>query len=254
MVATLLLVVLFPLLGRAKETDQEFLERLIRECYAGKKGHCRVALARTHSNKDPEVLLKLFNRLCGDQSLGFYCETHSDDPVASKFEIFREIEIGGLSKEQLLTRLSGSGIQFNKHATTLFNHHQFLPSAESENVTLVKVSLADLGLNDSCFIEEFETRASALGLKLCPLYLAAFLRLQYTNQPVGPYLTIASKKPEKDENYPSGFYIRNFENALCLRGYMADGFAGWPEQNEFIFINGSPSAQLDSILSGGSSL
>lgn len=92
--------------------------------------------------------------------------------------------------------------------------YQFLPSAESEKVSLVKVSLADLGLNDSCSIEEFENRASALNLKLCPLYLAAFLRLQYIDQPVGFYLTIASKKPENDENYPNGFYIRNFENAL----------------------------------------
>lgn len=153
--------------------------------------------------------------------------------VANKLEIFGEIEIGGLSKEQLLTRLSENGIQFNKYATTLFDHHQFSPPAESEKVTLVKVSLADLGLNDSCFIKEFESRASDLNLKLCPLYLAAFLRLQYTDQPTGPYLTIASKKPENDENYPNGFYLRNFEDALWLRGYRADGFAGWPEKNEF---------------------
>jgi hypothetical protein len=159
------------------------------------------------------------------------------DRVKNKFEIFREIEIGGLTKEQLLTRLSEKGIQFNTYANTLFDHPEFLPSAESKHVTLVKASLADLGLSDSCSIAEFESRASVLNLKLCPLYLAAFLRLQYLDQPAGPYLTIASKNPESDENYPNGFYLRNFENALWLRGYRADGFAGWPEKNEFIFIN-----------------
>ncbi len=75
-----------------------------------------------------------------------------------------------------------------------------------------------------------------LDLKLCPLYLAAFLRLEYLNQPAGPHLTIASNKPEMNEAYPNGFYIRNFENVLWLRGYKADSFAGWPGENEFVFI------------------
>lgn len=155
----------------------------------------------------------------------------------SKLEIFKEVIIGGLKKEQLLIQLSESGIQFNKYANVLFDHPQFLPPEKPEKVSLVKVSLFDLGLNESCSFEEFENRASALELKLCPLYLAAFLRLQYLDQPAGPYLTVASKKPETDEKYPNGFYIRNFENALWLRGYVADGFENWPEKNEFIFIS-----------------
>lgn len=154
----------------------------------------------------------------------------------NKFEIFKEIIIGGITKEHLLQKLSDGGIQFNKYASTLFDHPQFLPSVKAEKVKLVKATLPDLGLNDSCSFEEFESRASALELKLCPLYLAAFLRLEYIDQPAGPYLTIASKKPEKHENCPNGFYIRNFENVLWLRGYMADGLSDWPGQNEFIFI------------------
>ncbi len=165
------------------------------------------------------------------------------DLVTNKFETFREIVIGGLTKEQLLMQLSEQGIQFNKYATTLFDHPHFLPSTENEKVTLVKASLADLGLSDSCSTDEFESRVFALNLKLCPLYLAAFLRLQYKDQPAGPYLTIASKKPENDENYPNGFYIRNFDSALWLRGYKADSFAGWPDKNEFIFTKGPLSVE-----------
>ena len=154
----------------------------------------------------------------------------------NKFDVFKEITIGGLSKEKLIWQLSDAGIQFNQYASVLFDHPQFLPSAKAETVKLVKAGLSELGLNDSCTLEEFERRASELELKLCPLYLAAFLRLDYLEQPVGTYLTITSKKPEIDINYPNGFYIRNFENALWLRGYMADGFVDWPGQNEFIFM------------------
>lgn len=155
---------------------------------------------------------------------------------ANKFNIFTELIIGGLSKEHLVQRLSEAGIQFNKYANTLFEHPQFSPPSETEIVKLVKVTLSDLGLKDTCSAEEFSNRASVLGLRLCPLYLAAFLRLEYLDQPDGPYLTVASQKPNEDENFPNGFYLRNFENALWLRGYRADGFSDWPGSNEFIFI------------------
>jgi hypothetical protein len=158
---------------------------------------------------------------------------------ANKFEIFKEITIGGLGKEQLIQRLSEAGIQFNKYANTLFEHPQFSPPSKVEKVKLVKVTLSDLRLKDTCSAEEFSNQATMLGLKMCPLYLAAFLRLEYLNQPDGPYLTIASQKLNEDENFPNGFYLRNFENALWLRGYRADGFSDWPGSNEFIFIAGN---------------
>ena len=155
---------------------------------------------------------------------------------SNKLEVFREISIGGVTQEQLLQKLIGAGIKFNKYAEILFAHPQFFPNEESEKVKLVKVSLSDFGLSNPCSFQELTRRVSAFGLKSCPLYLGAFLRLDYLDQPAGPYLTIASVKPENDENYPDGFYIRNFEESLWLRGYRADDVCEWPAENEFIFI------------------
>lgn len=154
----------------------------------------------------------------------------------NKFEVFKEITVGGLTKERLLQRLNEAGIQFNKYAGILFDHPQFSPPMGAEKAKLVKIALSDFGLGNPCSFAELLARASALELKPCPLYLGAFLRLEYVDQAPGPYLTIASRKPEKDESSPNGFYIRNFENALWLRGYRADDFCDWPEQNEFIFL------------------
>ena len=153
----------------------------------------------------------------------------------TRFDIFKEITFGGLTKEQLLKKLSDSGIQFNKYAKMLFEYPQFSPPLETEKVKLVKATLFDLGLKDTCSFEEFSNQITNLDLKLCPLFLAAF-RLEYLDQPAGPYITIASQKPEMKKDCPNGFYIRNFENTLWLRGYNADGFSDWPGQNEFIFI------------------
>ena len=154
----------------------------------------------------------------------------------NNFEVFKEISIGGIPKEHLLQNLIEAGIQFNQYAHTLFDHPHFSPPEKAIKVKLVKVTLASMQLNDTCTFKEFSDRATILGLSLCPLYLAAFLRLEYLDQKEGPYLKIASIKPESDENFPNGLYLRNFENKLWLRGYRADGFDGWPGINEFIFI------------------
>lgn len=154
----------------------------------------------------------------------------------NRLDTFKEISIGGITKKQLLQKLIEGGIQFNKYAEMLFDHPDFSPSEKAEKVTLIKLKLSDLGLSNPCSFREMKDRASALGLSLCPLYLGAFLRLEYLDQPEGPYLTIASAKPESNENYPNGFYLRNFENNFWLRGYRADDYCEWPAENEFIFL------------------
>ena len=151
-------------------------------------------------------------------------------------EVFKEIGIGGVTAEELVRRLGGAGIQFNKYAEVLFKHPSFSPTRQIESVKLVKVSLSDLGLESPCSYQDVTGRAAALGLRLCPLYLGAFLRLEYRDQPEGSYLTIASPAAEGDGDHPIGFYVRNFDEALWLRGYRALGDADWPPDNAFIFL------------------
>jgi hypothetical protein len=154
----------------------------------------------------------------------------------SELDTFKEISVGGISKELLISQLVDHGIQFNKYAHMLFEHPSFSIADSVKQVKLARVTLLNLGVTKPCVFHEIVSRASDLGLKLCPLYFGAFLRLAYLDQPEGPYLTIASDKPEKsDENYPSGFYIRNFDNSLWLRGYRATDDYEWPIESEFIF-------------------
>lgn len=151
-------------------------------------------------------------------------------------QIFKEIYIGGLSKERLLKQLVDAGIQFNKYAHALFEDSAFNPDQKKEKVSLVKVGFSDLGISGACSLETIISKAANLGLKTCPLYLAAFLRLEYLEQPTGPYLTIVSTRPNSDQNYPAGLYLRNSENCLWLRGYQAEGECDWPAGHEFAFL------------------
>lgn len=155
----------------------------------------------------------------------------------SRFETFKEIEIGGSDKEELLRKLDKADVKLNEYAKILFEHKDFSPSMEIEKVTLIKVNLKDLELSESCSYDDFETQAQKLGLRLCPLELAVYLRLEFMDQAKGPYLKIASERLERSDEFPKGLYLRNVDNSLWLRGYRADGFEGWPDNYAFIFID-----------------
>lgn len=150
--------------------------------------------------------------------------------------VFKELSIGGEAKDILLDRLISAGIKFNAYAEILFQNPLFSPSEQRSIVNLVKMSLNDMKLENECTYFDIIQRASSIGLKLCPLYLGAFLRLDYLDQPEGLYLTIASYQLGTDGNYPNGFYIRNFDGTNWLRGYKVEGKVDWPRNHEFLFM------------------
>lgn len=155
------------------------------------------------------------------------------------YELFKEIDIGGLCKAQLSKKLADAGIQFNEYAHILFENKAFDPSTEFKKVVTIRGSLHQLDLAKPSSYAEITDRALSLKMQLCPLYLAAFLRLEYLEQEEGPYMTIASEKPPECSNsdkYPNGFYLRNIDSVLWLRGYFASDDFLWPLDSEFVFL------------------
>jgi hypothetical protein len=163
---------------------------------------------------------------------------NSNDKVrrSALSEVFKLLSIGGVTKENLLDCLISAGIKFNAYAEILFKNQLFIPNEQRSIVNLVKMSLNDLNLENECTYAEIIKRSSSVGLKLCPLYLGAFLRLKYLDQPEGPYLTIASCPLGSDGSYPNGFYIRNLDGTNWLRGYKVEGKVDCPTNHEFLFI------------------
>lgn len=156
--------------------------------------------------------------------------------MENKFKVFKTITIGGTNKEELLARLESAGVQFNAYAKTLFADPQFIVSEKAEIVHLVKANLTVLGFDKPMYYKDIITKAEALGLKQCPLNLAAFLRLEFMEQTEGPYITVASVKTKNDEEYPNGLYVRRLDDILWLRGYRATFDVEWPVEHEFVFI------------------
>ncbi len=149
--------------------------------------------------------------------------------------IIRTVEVGGLTKSQLLQKLQQHSILMNKLGETLFADHKFTISDRIYSVSAVELRVRDLGFPEGATIPQVFIKADQVGLKLCPPELGPYLRLEYLDQPEGhsgkpswrrraPYgsITIASEILSEDVDFPKGFYLRRIEGVLWLRGYVAD--------------------------------
>lgn len=170
-------------------------------------------------------------------------KTYPNCPV-----ITRTVEVGGLTKLQLIEKLRQSSIRMNQYAEMLIADGRFTTSDTTYTLQTVELTVADLGYPDGATMVEIYKRANDLGLGLCPPELGPHLRLKYLDQPEGfsgkpltqhqapsGSITIASKILTDDENFPKGFYLRRIYGVLWLRGYVADHLHVWGPDDHFIF-------------------
>lgn len=162
--------------------------------------------------------------------------------------IHRTLVIGGMTKTQLIQKLQQSTIALNEYAQQLFASDIFATSRTKYTVHTVQLTVRDLGYAKGATTHELFKRASDLGLKLCPLELAVYLRLEYVDQPEyslnnsskrhqapSGSITIASQIETEDDDFPKGFYLRRINDVLWLRGYLADHLHVWNPGDHFIF-------------------
>lgn len=146
------------------------------------------------------------------------------------------IGIGGQNKEELLASLAANSVQLNQYAHMLFDHRRFETSEQSRSVIVTILTVAELGFSSGATSDDIFASAGASGFDLCPIELAAHFRLQYLEQPDGPYITVASAKICNDAAFPNGFYLRRLDGTLWLRGYRASTDYVWEPASRFAFL------------------
>lgn len=150
----------------------------------------------------------------------------------------RIVRTGGVAKDELLRRLRHNGIRMNTYADRLFADPDFATTPVPHDVRVVFVSMAEIGLPDGGRYREILAHAASKGLEPCPLELAPHLRLDYRDQPEGPYLTVASAERSPDPDTPNGFYIRHLDGELWLRGYESGPENAYaPDFSRFVFLH-----------------
>lgn len=155
------------------------------------------------------------------------------------------LEYGGLSKNDLLVKLNDTGILLNEFAKIILLSELFKVSKQKKQIKVVVTSLKELCFSKEATIPEIEKNLKNYGLAECPLELAPYLRLYLKNQkeikeesinkaPSGS-LTIFSRPLVEDEDFPKGFYLRNIDGKLWLRGYRCSLDYIWSPDDKLIF-------------------
>lgn len=163
--------------------------------------------------------------------------------------INRIVEVGGLTKSQLIQELKRCSVSMNEYGEILFADEKFTTSDTKYSLKTVELTVMDLGFPDGVNTAQLFKRATELGLDLCPLELGPHLRLKYLDQPEGysgntsqqhqapsGSITIASEILTEDVHFPKGFYLRKMNGVLWLRGYTADHLHVWNPEDHFIFV------------------
>ncbi|WP_249872682.1 helicase [Oceanobacillus saliphilus] len=162
--------------------------------------------------------------------------------------ITRTIEVGGLTKLQLIQKLQQHSILMNEYGERLLSDEKFTTSETKYSLKTVELTVSDLGFHNGATMPQIFKRVSETDLELCPLELGPHVRLEYLDQPEGytgnlsqqhqapsGSITIASEIVSEDDDFPKGFYLRKINGVLWLRGYIADHLHVWNPGDRLIF-------------------
>lgn len=167
----------------------------------------------------------------------FSVDTQSSEP-ASRPEVWRTIKVGtGLkTMDDFRGALEGVECHVNGSALHVLESPAFTVSAQTAEVSLVRVSLSDLGLKRTATREEIYARAEARGLKLCPPEVALELRLQYLDQPDGEWLHVAMRPVLCRDGEKKFLAVARSVGALWLYGVYGAEASMWTSDDLWIFV------------------
>lgn len=165
------------------------------------------------------------------------------------------LEIGGLRLEALQEALGEAGIALNPLAEELLAWQGLGLGDPSQPVQLRATTVAALGHPQGATMPEILRAAKEQRLTPCAPCVGPFLRLAYRDQPeaqaepkahapldIGKQpgrapagsLTIATEDLGLPVTAPRGFYLRNIQGTLWLRGYRADDLHVWSPEDTFV--------------------
>lgn len=145
------------------------------------------------------------------------------------------IEIGGKSKEQLISEMEAAGINISDYAKSMMENRDFVPGKTREEATLIRLTVGDLGFTGSATTDEIYKRAEDLGLELCPPDTGPNYRLKYKNQPLNEWVRIGMKQIADSDGDPSVFSLGRRGDGLWLDDDWARPGSEWITGHEFVF-------------------
>lgn len=146
------------------------------------------------------------------------------------------VEVGGKSAKELIKEIKDAGIKISDYAKSmLLNKAEFIPTKNKEDMTLVRLSVGDLGFKTSATITQIFEQAEELGLELCPPDTGPHYRLKYRNQPLNEWFRIGIKPITDSDGGPYVWDVGRRGDGLWLDDRWADPDDTWIPGIKFVF-------------------
>ena len=104
-----------------------------------------------------------------------------------------------------------------------------------EEVTLIRLTVADLGFKSSATTDQIYERAQNLGLELCPADTGPNYRLKYRNQPLNEWIYMGMKQITDSGGDPDVFKLVRRDDGLWLDDRWAIPGLEWSPNDKFVF-------------------
>ena len=144
-------------------------------------------------------------------------------------------EIGGKTSKQLQSEMEQAGIKTSSYAEDMLKNSDFTTLKNPEEINLILLAVADLGLNGHPTTDEIYARAEELGFELCPAELGPHYRLQNTDQPLGDWRYVGMKQITDADGHPGVFELVRDGDGLWLDDYWAVPDDRWGPGRQFLF-------------------
>jgi hypothetical protein len=125
-----------------------------------------------------------------------------------------------------------TGINISNYAQSILD---IVKWGKNETIDLVRVKASDLGFTEKVLTTQLFAKAKKEGLELCPPQVGLQLRVDYTDQPLNEWLSIAMEPITASGGRPSVFRLEHSGGGLWLSDAWAKPGNAWGPGDEFVF-------------------
>ncbi len=144
-----------------------------------------------------------------------------------------EIIIGGKTEEQLEKEMEQQGMRMYDSTRDIMRKMEIQINPES--LSLIRLSVRDLGFTQNPTTDQLYQRATELGLDLCPAEVGPHYRLSHKDQPMGDWVHIAMQPIASRDGSLSVFDVESSDSGLWLRSGWASPGSRWRLVRGFVF-------------------
>ncbi len=174
-------------------------------------------------------------------------DTLSTEDTTIVFKVWKTVKIGThKTANEWRKSINATGQKIDDRADEIMNHPAFHTDQDEEEIQLVNVSAAELGLKKTSYgvmwgitYGEVCARARHLGLYLCQSEVGPALREEYKDQPENDFLNIGMETITRSNGNPSFFTLTHYPDNISTTLWLGTGYGGangvWGIDSRFVF-------------------